>query len=125
MGTTPKLVEEKTDGVKARTVLWYMTFFGFAVNYIIRINANIAIVDMIDLNYKKSSNENQTIVASECFISDITNTTDSDDKSLATVENDRSGRYTSIERRLLDYFEVSKITKHVKIVSKKNIQTTW
>ena len=106
MGATPKLVEEKTDGMKARTVLWYMTFFGFAVNYIIRINANIAIVDMIDLNYKKNLNENQTIVASECFINDITNSMDSDDKSLATVENDRSRRYKSMERRLLDFFEV-------------------
>lgn len=106
MGATPNLVEEKTDGMKARTVLWYMTFFGFAVNYIIRINANIAIVDMIDLNYKRNSNDNNTIVVSECIINDITNSTNKDDKSLATVENDRSKRYTSIERRLLDFFEV-------------------
>ncbi|XP_017069533.1 sialin [Drosophila eugracilis] len=33
--------------VEARTVLWYMTFMGFIVNYMIRINLNITIVDMI------------------------------------------------------------------------------
>lgn len=33
--------------VTARTVLWYMTFIGFIVNYMIRINLNITIVDMI------------------------------------------------------------------------------
>ncbi|KAI5748660.1 hypothetical protein M8J76_001052 [Diaphorina citri] len=33
--------------VLARTVLWYIVFTGFAVNYMIRINANIAIVSMI------------------------------------------------------------------------------
>lgn len=33
--------------VSARTVLWYMTFMGFIVNYMIRINLNITIVDMI------------------------------------------------------------------------------
>ncbi|EDW01400.1 sialin [Drosophila grimshawi] len=33
--------------VEARTVLWYMTFVGFIVNYMLRINLNITIVDMI------------------------------------------------------------------------------
>ncbi|KAH8418559.1 hypothetical protein KR222_001463, partial [Zaprionus bogoriensis] len=33
--------------VEARTVLWYMTFMGFIVNYMLRINLNITIVDMI------------------------------------------------------------------------------
>ncbi|KAM8711619.1 hypothetical protein ACLKA7_012174 [Drosophila subpalustris] len=33
--------------VEARTVLWYMTFIGFIVNYMLRINLNITIVDMI------------------------------------------------------------------------------
>ncbi|XP_055382266.1 sialin [Condylostylus longicornis] len=33
--------------VEARTVLWYLTFFGFAVNYMIRINLNITIVEMV------------------------------------------------------------------------------
>lgn len=47
--------------VKSRTVLWYYVFVGFAVNYMIRINVNIAIVDMVlepkALKSKKISNE--------------------------------------------------------------------
>lgn len=59
--------------VKARTVLWYLVFVGFAVNYMIRINLNITIVEMVrnsklksiatqssDLNYKNDSNELST-----------------------------------------------------------------
>ncbi|XP_030388374.1 sialin isoform X2 [Scaptodrosophila lebanonensis] len=33
--------------VEARTVLWHLAFMGFIVNYMIRINVNITIVDMI------------------------------------------------------------------------------
>lgn len=108
MAATTKIVEEQTEGVKARTVLWYMVFFGFAVNYIVRINANIAIVDMIDLNYKRSSSENDTkISTSECIATEVKNITDENDSFLVTLENDRSTRYTSIERKLLDYLNVS------------------
>ncbi|XP_054740258.1 sialin [Anastrepha obliqua] len=38
--------------VEARTVLWYLAFIGFAVNYMIRINLNITIVEMIATNTK-------------------------------------------------------------------------
>lgn len=30
-----------------RTILWYMTFWGFAMNYMLRMNLNIAIVSMV------------------------------------------------------------------------------
>ena len=33
--------------MSARRVLWILVFFGFAVNYMIRININIAIVGMV------------------------------------------------------------------------------
>lgn len=33
--------------VQARSVLWYLVFIGFAVNYMIRINLNITIVEMV------------------------------------------------------------------------------
>lgn len=39
--------------VEARTVLWYLAFFGFAVNYMIRINLNITIVEMVISKTKK------------------------------------------------------------------------
>lgn len=28
------VVEDAVGGVKARSVLWYLTFFGFAINYV-------------------------------------------------------------------------------------------
>ena len=52
---------EETVGIKARTVLWYLTFIGFAMNYMIRININIAIVDMISSEFKGKG-----IVMSDC-----------------------------------------------------------
>lgn len=30
-----------------RTILWYMTFWGFAMNFMLRMNLNIAIVSMV------------------------------------------------------------------------------
>ncbi|XP_053685969.1 sialin [Sabethes cyaneus] len=47
MGNEPK--------VNARTVLWYLVFVGFAVNYMIRINMNITIVSMVKPSGSKSS----------------------------------------------------------------------
>lgn len=47
MGKEPK--------VYARTVLWYLVFVGFAVNYMIRINMNITIVTMVKQAGRKSS----------------------------------------------------------------------
>lgn len=52
--------------VQARTVLWYLVFIGFAVNYMIRINLNITIVEMITtkraatpvLKITRAANEN-------------------------------------------------------------------
>lgn len=95
--------KEGAIGLKARTVLWYLTFFGFAINYIVRINAAIAIVDMIDVNYRKSSG-NRTIVTSECIAE--RNLTASQDvgNELNLSENTK---YVSLERRLLNFLEVS------------------
>jgi hypothetical protein len=33
-----RIVEEPSEGIKARTILWYLTFFGFAINYVVRKN---------------------------------------------------------------------------------------
>lgn len=98
--------EGEIEGVKARSVLWYLTFFGFAINYIVRINVPIAIVEMIDLNYKRT-NANNTIISSECIVqvnhSVISEMMSQDNSSTLFVDD----RYVSIERRLLDYFGVS------------------
>ncbi|KAF5288077.1 hypothetical protein FQR65_LT12127 [Abscondita terminalis] len=37
----------KTGCIQARTVLWYLVFTGFAINYLLRVNLNIAIVSMV------------------------------------------------------------------------------
>lgn len=105
MTASLRIVEENIEGVKARTILWYMTFFGFAINYIIRINASIALVDMIDTTYKKDSSKNSTIVTSECIIIDdsfINNSSMSDARLLLLAEK----KHISFERRLLDYLGV-------------------
>lgn len=118
-------ITEKDVGVKSRSVLWYLTFFGFAINYILRINASITIVgrwlsivdswscllkiyvsDMIDLNYRKSSS-NKTIVTSECIVIDTNLSSISPELSnefnLAETE-----KYVSLERRFLDFLGVSR-----------------
>lgn len=51
--------------IQARTVLWYLTFVGFAVNYMLRININITIVDMIRAASGSAKNPNIT----KCFTS--------------------------------------------------------
>lgn len=40
---------KKIRNVNCRTVLWYVTFVGFMVNYVYRININIAIVEMVSI----------------------------------------------------------------------------
>ncbi|XP_050423978.1 vesicular glutamate transporter 1-like [Adelges cooleyi] len=47
-----------------RTILWYMTFWGFAMNYMLRMNLNIAIVSMVRSVPKI---ENTTAPVSECY----------------------------------------------------------
>ena len=47
-----------------RNVLWYLVFAGFGVNYMVRINLNIAIVSMVDGASRKG---NVARNSSECF----------------------------------------------------------
>ena len=77
MKNSNEVAKEGDIGFKSRSVLWYLTFFGFAINYIVRINASITIVDMVDANYR--------------------NLNSSDDNS----------SYVSLERRFLDFLGVS------------------
>ncbi|XP_066256482.1 sialin isoform X1 [Euwallacea similis] len=62
-GDEPKEVKECCT---ARSVLWYLVFVGFAVNYMIRINLNIAIVAMI-----QAKPQNNFSLTSECLRRDI------------------------------------------------------
>lgn len=58
---------EKTEWINSRNVLWILVFSGFAVNYMVRINLNIAIVSMV-----KQRPKNNLTLSSEC-IEDTTN----------------------------------------------------
>ncbi|KAJ8981707.1 hypothetical protein NQ317_017751 [Molorchus minor] len=64
------LVTEVKECCSARDVLWYLVFIGFAVNYMIRINLNIAIVSMVKLRPK-----NNVSLSSECLIENFNNAT--------------------------------------------------
>src|SRR3954463_8229792 len=99
--------KEGAIGVKARSVLWYLTFVGFAINYIIRITASIAIVDMVDPNFRRSSGNQTTVTTSECF--GETNLTISPELS----NEIKLEKYVSLERRFLDYLGVSQGSQQV------------
>ena len=104
-----EIEKEGEIGIKARSVLWYLTFFGFAINYIIRINASIAIVDMIDVKFKKSTNST-TVVTSECIIESHRNFTTSADLGNEANLDEEQSKYISLERRFLDFLGVSHVT---------------
>lgn len=54
--------------VNCRTVLWYIAFVGFMVNYMYRININIAIVHMVSIKKTTISTNDHT---SECVSQQI------------------------------------------------------
>lgn len=109
-----ELKPPKTKSISCRQVLWYLAFIGFAVNYMIRINLNIAIVDMIKI--KKITN-NDNVIVSECYnqtaIIDFNQFSNIslmsvDGKNNNHTESIRvsSGRF-SFEREILKFFKVS------------------
>lgn len=106
-----KSTEGETCGNKQRTILWYIVFVGFSVNYMIRININIAIVEMIDTNFKKSTNN--TIITSECltiqnytYPVNVTNNNWKQDDNENKSTSEKKKEYISLEKRFLDTFEV-------------------
>lgn len=62
---------DKTKSINCRTILWYLAFFGFIVNYLFRININIAIVGMV----AKRKMVNNTAVQAFCAIVPMLNST--------------------------------------------------
>ncbi|KAL7015356.1 hypothetical protein ACKWTF_016412 [Chironomus riparius] len=100
------LLEGNVKGIKARTVLWYLAFFGFAINTIVRINSSIAIVDMIDFNLKKSTNVNKTVAVSECLAKDDKGAQNGTISIISNIKLVNTTRYVSMERKILDYFEI-------------------
>lgn len=98
-------VKIKRRPILARTVLWHLTFVGFAVHYMIRINMNITIVDMVVPRRNQSSS-----IGMECFenysrIEMSVNSQSSIGRALPG-SNMTKVRY-SFERKLLDALHVS------------------
>lgn len=91
------------SGVQARTVLWYLTFVGFALNYMLRINTNITIVDMV--KPRKSSTNNSVNVTKCHEVPEYHNLT-SQLFNGSSEEYLRNYTTFTIERAFLDKFEI-------------------
>jgi hypothetical protein len=92
--------------IKQRSILWYLVFIGFSVNYMIRINVNISIVDMIDKSYKKTTNS--TINEPECFVRTEQNFTEFTETNSYVNVAESSPKFPTLERILLDTLGVKK-----------------
>lgn len=71
ISTTTKPIHEspRKSWLSARTTLWYMSFCGFAINYVLRNNLNIAIVGMIKTGNIGANNKStaHSTTGSECY----------------------------------------------------------
>ena len=95
---------DPTDDVKVkqRTILWFLVFTGFSINYMIRINVNIALIDMLDSVYRKPSNTPN--VSIECVATNDVYTNDTENLNNDLIENEHTR--LSLERRILDFLSV-------------------
>lgn len=85
----------------------------------IRINVNISIVDMIDENFRKVTNN--TLIASECFnVSSRNYTNDAESSSNFTPVGDKR-RFPSLERMLLDILGVRKVSQFFSLACLTNL----
>lgn len=97
--------------VRARTVLWYFAFTGFAINFMLRVNMNIAITEMVTFNPSRhtvSSNHSQV---SECIVNRFVdgNTTIVESNSSSSMIDAISTRPISytMEQHMLNFVGVS------------------
>lgn len=63
---------DKTKSINCRTILWYLSFFGFMVNYMYRININIAIVGMVAVSKTINHTAAQAACSADLPTSNIT-----------------------------------------------------
>lgn len=106
---------------KQRSILWYLVFIGFSVNYMIRININISIVDMIDQSYRKPTNS--ASVESECFVKE--NFTIDEDlieilRNSSSTIIDSKRKFPSLERIFLDALGVIEIEHETERSNKRD-----
>lgn len=89
--------------IKQRTILWYLVFIGFSVNYMQRCNLNIAIIDMVstDTAPPKLSVTNLS-VTNKCLDNTEENFHNGNNETL----NSRRESFYSFERHLLTLLSV-------------------
>lgn len=115
-----KIEKEGNIGIKARTVIWFLTFSGFAINCILMNNVPFAIVNMVDISFQssiKNQSEAKVIISSECIIevnltlqAELSNKTDVNENNL--IEHLIKGSsHVSLEKRFLDLLNVSAYCK--------------
>lgn len=109
---------QRCCSMNSRTVLWFLTFIGFAINYMIRINMNITIVDMILPAAKTVLVNNMTTsrLEPECYVRVPVNQSlflhgsemDNTSEAVAVAWHNATPRQRfSLERVFLDWMEVS------------------
>lgn len=96
--------------INTRTVLWIMVFLGFGVNFMMRVNINIAIVDMIkDRSDIVGFYKNETVP--KCIdrrnIDSNSTDLDVDINVFQLFENRTRNKFYSIERELLDILNIN------------------
>lgn len=91
-----------------------MVFTGFSINYMIRINVNIALIDMLDSVHRKPSNTPN--VSIECV---DTNDNQNNNSTINLNNEVADNKHTrlSIERNVLDFLAV--IESHSKATFSK------
>lgn len=109
--TTIKSIDHKKS-INARTVLWYLSFFGFATNYMLRVTINIGITEMNAMEKNVSNNH-----VAECVALDMSrhNFTDSSMVASGALSSPRITKdmvsalvsSMAIEQRFLDALGVS------------------
>lgn len=103
----PIITQPNSETTKCcRTILWYLVFTGFALQFMIRIILNIAIVDMVLI--KKTNNVSINVTeTSYCYDGkELQHTTIIQLAAAAEVDEDNINKRFSIERWLLDKFNV-------------------
>lgn len=91
--------------IKQRTILWYLVFVGFSVNYMQRCNLNIAIIDMISTETASAKlSATNLSVTSKC----LENTDENFfNESTETTSSSRKESFYSFERHLLTLLSVT------------------
>lgn len=105
--------KEATIGIKTRTIIWYLAFFGFAINFVLSYSVSFAIIYMINSN-DRADLTNQSVsgspTTSQCIIErNITNSSGLYNEITSANGFAFDAQYVSLERKLLSLFNVSRV----------------